>query len=255
MNILFAITESFPFVTTGGLGEVGGSLPRALNRLGFQVRVIMPKYESIPPELQDQIVTIANWRLQLGWRNLYCGLEELVYDGVHYYFIDNEDYFKREGFYGYEDDGERFAFFSKAVLESTVYMGEFKPQILHCHDWQTALIPLLLKGVYSNDPFYYDLRTVFTIHNLKYQGRYASRVFEDLLGLYGNGQAWDALEYYGGINYLKGAILTADVVTTVSPTYMLEIQNPFFGEGLENVIRERSGSLYGILNGIDTEKY
>ncbi|MDR3289359.1 MAG: glycogen synthase GlgA [Peptococcaceae bacterium] len=255
MKVLFAVSEASPFVITGGLGEVGGSLPVALSRQKAEVRVILPKYATIPQQFLEQTVPVANWRVQLGWRNLYCGLEELVYGGVHYYFIDNEFYFKREQVYGYGDDAERFAFFSKAVLESTFYMEDFKPDIIHAHDWHTALIPYLLKAEFANNPFYYDVKTVFTIHNLKYQGTFAHFVYDDILGLSGNAQAWEIIEYYGGVNFMKAAIKTADRVTTVSPTYMLEIQNAFFGETLENVIHERGDSLYGILNGIDTEKY
>ncbi len=255
MKVLFCISEAYPFGKTGGLGEVGGSLPAALNGRKTNVRVVMPKYGSIPSDVLEKARLIAAFRVQMGWRNQYCGLEELVHNGIHYYLIDNEFYFKRNELYGYGDDAERFAFFSKAVLESLVYMEGFKPDIVHCHDWHTALIPYFMKVMFTDNPLYYGIKTIFTIHNLNYQGVFPEHFFYDVLGLGENRYAWEMIEYSGGVNFMKAAIKTADIITTVSPTYAQEIKNSFNNETLEQLIRERSDELYGILNAIDTEKY
>ena len=255
MNILFAISEAYPFAKTGGLGDVGGSLPAALNEQCLDVRVIMPRYSSIPMELQEQIEHVTTFKVELSWRKLKCNLSKLVSNNVCYYFIENEYYFSRDTFYGFDDDGERFAFFSKAVLESLTKIKDFQPDIIHCNDWHTALIPLLIKENYGNNPFYFGIKTVFTIHNLKHQGVFPAKVFEDVLGLEGHVAAWDKLEFYGGINYMKAALLSADYLTTVSQTYAHEILHPYFGEQLDGVLRLRSDHLCGILNGLDIKKY
>lgn len=255
MRVLFVISEAEPYVKSGGLGDIGGSLPMALKKQGVDIRVILPKYSSIPKSLANQIRHLRSTKINLGWRKKYCGLEEMQHEGIHYYFIDNEYYFKRDKPYGYEDDAERFAFFSKGVLENLVFLEDFKPDIIHCHDWHTALIPLGVKECYSHNPFYFDLKTIFTIHNLRYQGVLPMFALGDLLGLEGNGQAKMALEYNQGINLLKGALVYADKITTVSPNYKEEIMTPYFGEGLSQMLGARKEELSGILNGIDYERY
>lgn len=255
MKVLFAIGEAAPFAKTGGLGDVGGSLPAAVNKVRGEVRVILPRFSTIPEALSRQIKPIAEFKVDLAWRRQYCGLGELKYRGVHYYFLDNEYYFKRDRLYGYEDDGERYAFFCRGVLESLIYLEEFKPELIHCHDWHTALIPVMLKEFYHGDPFYYELKTLFTIHNLKHQGIMPIYTLGDLLGLVHRERARVSLEYSGSVNLLKGALLYADALTTVSPTYAGEIQNSFYGEGMDALLRERQDRLVGILNGIDYEDY
>ncbi len=255
MKILFAVSEGEPFAKSGGLGDIGGSLPKALSKMGADVRVIMPKYGTIPENLINQINLISEFKVELGWRRQYCGLGGFQHEGIHYYFIDNEDYFKRDRLYGYEDDGERFAFFSAGVLESLVYLGGFKPELIHCNDWHTALIPLMLEERFRHDPFYFGLKTIFTIHNLQYQGVFPSFLADDLLGLGGNYRAKKALDFNQGINFLKSALIYADKITTVSPGYSQEIQTEFFGEGLWQVIKMNKGKLTGILNGIDYDQY
>jgi starch synthase len=254
MKVLFAIAEAAPFAKTGGLGDVGGSLPAALAAAKIDVRVMLPKYGFIPEELQKDCRPLTHVKVQLGWRKQECGIEELNYQGVHYYFFNNAQYFGRERLYGYEDDGERFAFFAKAVLESLTCLN-FQPDILHCHDWHTALIPLLLTENYGHHPYYYGIKTVLTIHNLKYQGQFAAAYFDDVLGLSGHKTAWEKLSFDGGINCLKAGLLAADALTTVSPTYAREIQNPYFGEKLDGILRQRHSDLHGILNGIDVSQY
>lgn len=255
MNILFAVSEAFPLAKTGGLGDVGGSLPAALKEQNIDARVIMPRYSAIPVDLQEQIEHVATFKVELSWRKIQCNLSRLHYNEVYYYLIDNEYYFNRENLYGYWDDAERFAFFSKAVLESLTKLGDFQPDIIHCNDWHTSLIPLIMKENYGNNPFYFDIRTLFTIHNLKHQGIFSAEVFEDVLGLGGHVSAWEKLEFHGGINYMKSALLSADYITTVSQTYADEILHPYFGEQLDGVLRTRIDNLCGILNGLDTQKY
>ncbi|MFA5537287.1 MAG: glycogen synthase GlgA [Bacillota bacterium] len=255
MKVLFAISEGEPFAKSGGLGDIGGSLPKALNKRGVDVRVVMPKYSTIPRNLLEKVEPISEFKVELGWRKQYCGLSQLIHEGIHYYFIDNEYYFKRDRLYGYEDDGERFAFFSAAVLESLIYPEGFKPEIIHCHDWHTALVPLMLEERFRADPFYYGLKTIFTIHNLQYQGLFSPFLADDLLGLGNNRRAREALDFNQGINFLKSALFYADKITTVSPGYSREIQTEFFGEGLWEVIKMHQGKLTGILNGIDYDSY
>ncbi|EHQ89327.1 glycogen synthase GlgA [Desulfosporosinus youngiae] len=255
MKLVFVTAEADPFAKTGGLGEVAGSLPAFLHKQGIDVRVIMPKYSSISEEFQREFKHLAHFDVQVAWRKQYCGLDELVYQGVPYYFIDNEYYFTRSQVYGEYDDAERFAFFSRAALESLIHIPGFKPDILHCHDWHTALIPLMLKEFYSREPLYYPIKTVFTIHNLKYQGIFAREVLGDILGLGMEFFQENGLEFHGAINFMKGALLYADQITTVSPTYAEEIQHPFYGESLDGMLRKRREVLTGILNGIDNEIY
>ncbi|MDR1961229.1 MAG: glycogen synthase GlgA [Gracilibacteraceae bacterium] len=255
MKVLFAIFEAEPFAKTGGLGDVGGALPAYLKKAGCQTRVIMPKYAGIPQIYKDKLRPVANFKVDVGWRRQYCGLEELDHDGIRYYFIDNEYYFGREGLYGYYDDGERVAFFGRAVLESLLMIKNFKPDVIHCNDWHTAVIPVLLREICGSLPFYYGIKSVFTIHNLKYQGVYDEGVLADLLGLYGHTAPYEKMGFDGGVNFLKGALLYSDAVTTVSPSYAQEIQHAYYGERLDAVLRMRSGSLCGILNGLDYDLY
>lgn len=255
MKLVFVTAEADPFVKTGGLGEVMGSLPTFLHKLGVDVRVIMPKYSTIAERFRAEFRQIAHFDVQVAWRKQYCGLEELIYQGVHYYFIDNEYYFSRARIYGEYDDAERFAFFSRAALESLIHIPGFKPDIIHCHDWHTALIPLMLREFYGREPLYFPIKTVFTIHNLKYQGIFPMEVLSDIVGLGMEYFTENTLEFNGSVNFMKAALLYADWITTVSPTYAEEIKNPYYGEKLDGILRKRSEFLVGILNGIDYEVY
>ncbi|MDR3600518.1 MAG: glycogen synthase GlgA [Desulfosporosinus sp.] len=255
MKIVFVIAEADPFVKTGGLGEVGGSLPAFLHKQGVDVRVIMPKYSAIAEHFRKDFKHLSHFDVPVAWRKQYCGLDELVYQGIPYYFIDNEYYFSRPSIYGEDDDAERFAFFSRAALESLIHIPGFKPDIIHCHDWHTALIPLMLKEFYCQEPLYYPIKTVFTIHNLKYQGIFSKEVLGDIVGLGMEYFTDEALEFYGAVNFMKAALLYADCITTVSPTYAQEIQSTYYGENLDGVLRKRSEFLMGILNGIDYQVY
>lgn len=253
MQIVFASAECAPFVKTGGLGDVAGSLPSALVRAGAEVIVMVPKYATIKDEYKAQMEHFADFYVSLGWRNEYCGLEKLEHDGVTYMFIDNERYFARDYPYGFFDDGERFAFFSKAITESLQHLPEgFECDILHCNDWQTALAPVFLREFYQGLPLYDRVKTVFSIHNVAFQGQFSDTVMEDILGVAHIPAAATQLRCDAcSINYMLGALHYADAITTVSPTYASEIQTPEFGEGLDGVLRERSYALQGILNGID----
>jgi starch synthase len=255
MKLVFVTAEADPFVKTGGLGEVMGSLPAFLHKQGVDVRVIMPKYSAIAERFQREFRHLAHFDVSVAWRKQYCGLDEMVYQGVHYYFIDNEYYFSRPRIYGEYDDAERFAFFSRAALESLIHIPGFKPDIIHCQDWHTALIPLMLKAFYSREPLYYPMKTVFTIHNLKHQGIFSKEILSDILGLGMEYFTEDTLEFHGAVNFMKAALLYADRVTTVSPTYAEEIKSSYYGEKLDGVLRKRSQFLMGILNGIDYEVY
>ncbi|TGE36105.1 glycogen synthase GlgA [Desulfosporosinus fructosivorans] len=255
MKLVFVTAEADPFVKTGGLGEVMGSLPAFLHTQGVDVRVIIPKYSTIAEHFQREFRHLAHFDVPVAWRKQYCGLDEMEYQGVHYYFIDNEYYFSRPRIYGEYDDAERFAFFSRAALESLIHIPGFKPDIIHCQDWHTALIPLMLKEFYSKEPLYYPIKTIFTIHNLNYQGVFSKEVLTDILGLGMEYFTENTLEFHGAINFMKAALLYADIITTVSPTYAMEIQNPYYGEKLDGLLRKRSNSLLGILNGIDYEVY
>lgn len=253
MQIVFASAECAPFVKTGGLGDVAGSLPAALVRAGAEVIVMVPKYATIKDEYKSQMQHFSDFYVSLSWRSEYCGLEKLEHDGVTYMFIDNERYFARDYPYGFFDDGERFAFFSKAITESLQHLPEgFECDILHCNDWQTALAPVFLREFYQGLPLYDRVKTVFSIHNVAFQGQFSDTVMEDILGVAHIPAAASQLRCDAcSINYMLGALRYADAITTVSPTYASEIQTPEFGEGLDGVLRERSYALQGILNGID----
>ena len=253
MQIVFASAECAPFVKTGGLGDVAGSLPAALVRAGAEVIVMVPKYATIKDEYKAQMEHFSDFYVSLGWRNEYCGLEKLERDGVTYMFVDNERYFARDYPYGFFDDGERFAFFSKAITESLQHLpAGFECDILHCNDWQTALAPVFLREFYQGLPLYDRVKTVFSIHNVAFQGQFSDTVMEDILGVAHIPAAASQLRCDAcSVNYMLGALRYADAITTVSPTYANEIQTPEFGEGLDGVLRERSYALQGILNGID----
>ncbi|PKK40268.1 Glycogen synthase, ADP-glucose transglucosylase [Clostridiaceae bacterium JG1575] len=253
MKVLFASSECHPFLKTGGLGDVAWALPRSLREWGTDVRVILPKYGTIPPSFQEKMRHVTDFTVTVGYRRQFCGVEELTMEGITYYFIDNMYYFDREGAYGYMDDGERFSFFSLAVIECMERIG-FVPDVLHCNDWHTALIPLLLPVKYSWIHAYQKIRTVLTIHNLKFQGVFPREVLGDLLGIGDSVMRDDGVEFYGQVNFLKGGINYAQAVTTVSPTYAREIRYPFYGEGLHGLMERISYKFSGILNGIDIEE-
>ncbi|MDK2902834.1 MAG: starch synthase [Clostridiales bacterium] len=253
MNVLFATSEAEPFIKTGGLADVSYALPKYLKRMGVDVRVVMPKYKNI--KLPEEGLDFVKWfMVPVGWRNQYCGVFEYDVDGVMYYLIDNEYYFLRDGCYGYYDEAERFAFFDRAVLMLLKEIN-WKADIIHCNDWQTAMVPVLHKVEYSFDPFYSDIKTVFTIHNLAYQGNFDPNILSDLFGLgqelYYNG----TLEFYGAVSFMKGGISFADEITTVSKTYAEEIQTSEYGERMDGLLRSRKDHLHGIINGIDYEIY
>ena len=255
MKILFAASECVPYVKTGGLADVVGALPRQLKKLGAEVRVILPLYRDVNVKFRSKMEHVTYFYVNLGWRRQYCGIEMLQQDGVTFYFIDNEFYYNRPAVYGWGgDEGERFAFFDKAVLEALPLI-DYKPDILHCHDWQTGLIPMLLKRQYGALPFYQGIHTVFTIHNLQYQGVFGMDYVEDLLGFGWDAYTSDKLEFFGAASFMKGGLVYADELTTVSPTYAGEIQTAYYGERLDGLLRARRDSLTGILNGIDTDDY
>ena len=252
MKILYAASEALPFAASGGLGEVAGSLPKALRKRLIGCRVVIPLYDSISQELKDSMKFITNITVPVAWRRQYCGIFEAKCDGVIYYLIDNQYYFKREGMYGHYDDAERFAFFSRAVLEIIPHIG-FKPDIIHCNDWQTALVPVYYHTMYATREGFENIKTVFTIHNIQYQGVYGYGVLNDVLGV--EERYASLLDHDGDINLMKGGIECANLVSTVSPTYAKEILDPWFSHGLDNILNQRSYKLRGILNGIDTESY
>lgn len=254
MKVLFVASECSPFIKTGGLADVIGSLPKELKRQNVDVRVVLPKYGDIPNEYKEKMVFKISFEVSLSWRKQYCGIEELSMNGITYYFIDNEYYFKRSGIYGHYDEAERFAFFNRAALDM-LYHLDYKPDVIHCHDWQSALIPLYLKEQYSKGPFYEKIKTVFTIHNLKYQGIFPPVVLGDILGLGDHYLADDKIGFYGQVNFMKAGLHYADKLTTVSRTYAWEIQFPYYGEQLDGVLRQRSHDLVGIVNGIDYDEY
>jgi starch synthase len=255
VKVLFAVSECSPFAKSGGLADVAGSLPKELLSLGTDIRVILPKYGTISENYKNRMKKIGELTVPVGWRNQYCGIEELKENGVTYYFIDNEYYFKRENLYGYYDDGERFAYFNKAVLEVLTQL-DFFPDVLHCHDWHTAMIPYLLRTKYYKRVGYGLIRTVFTIHNLQFQGIFPREVLKDFFDIDDQTSFQpNHLEFYGNINFMKGALVAADKITTVSSTYKEEIQTAEYGEKLQGLLREREEDLIGILNGIDDEFY
>lgn len=252
MKVLFAASEAMPFVKSGGLGDVAGALPKELQKLGVDIRVIIPFYSNIPKHFRQEAKLLLVASVPLGWRNQYCGIFQTTQNGIPYYLLDNEYYFKREGNYGQFDDGERFAFFSRACLEVLHYI-DFIPDIIHCNDWHTGLIPVFLKVFYKDNIKYSNIKTIFTIHNIEYQGIYGKETFLDVFGM----KESDAhlLEYNHNINIMKGAIQTADRVTTVSKTYAQEIKDPYFANGLEHILSDNAFKLTGIVNGIDTDLY
>ena len=252
MKVLFATSEAKPFAASGGLGDVAGSLPHALRVRLIGCRVVLPLYESVPQELRDSMTFLTSFSVPVAWRRQYCGVFEAKYNGVIYYLLDNQYYFKRPGLYGHYDDAERFAFFARAVLEMLQYI-DFKPDILHCNDWQTALIPTYYTLFYGDREGYENIRTIFTIHNIQYQGKYGMEILEDVFGI--PQSAKSIVEQDGCVNLMKGAIETANKVTTVSPTYAQEILDPWFSHGLDPILRMREWKLTGILNGIDTDLY
>jgi starch synthase len=252
-KVLFVTSEAVPFVKTGGLADVTGSLPVELTKSGLDVRVILPKYGDIPGHYKDEMEQVGQTTIHLGWRQQFLGIEKLVDRGITYYFIDNEYYFKRKGIYGFFDDAERYAYFCRAVLESIPFL-DFVPDVLHCHDWHSGLISLYLKEQYAHLPLYSSMKTVFTIHNLRYQGIFPPEIME-FLELGPEYLADDKLEFFGNVNYMKAALVYSDVLTTVSPSYAGEIQQPQRGEKLDGLLTVRQANLVGIINGIDQESY
>ena len=246
MNVLFCASEATPFAKSGGLGDVAGALPKALVKDGVDCRVVLPLYGDL--KFRDELNYVTNFSVPVGWRSQYCGLFTAVRDGVTFYFLDNEYYFKRSGLYGFYDDGERFAFFSRACLEMLFYT-DFVPDVINCNDWQTALTSVYLNLYYRHLDKFSRIKTVFTIHNIQYQGKYGLDILEDTCGI-GNRDA-HILEYDGCANFMKGAIETADKISTVSPTYAQEILDPWFSHGLDGLLRQKQYKLCGILNGID----
>ncbi|NOU89778.1 glycogen synthase GlgA [Paenibacillus sp. LMG 31460] len=254
MKVLFAASEAVPFIKTGGLADVIGSLPKELTRQGLDVRVILPKYGDIPAVYREAMTKVATFDVYIGWRKQYIGIEMLQHEGVTFYFVDNEFYFKRPGIYGYGDEAERFGFFCRGIIEALPLL-DFQPDVIHCHDWQTGMIPVLLKAHYQHLPFYSEMKTMSTVHNLKYQGVFDQSLLKDLFGLSDDHFTGTALELHGGASFLKGGLLYSDRITTVSQTYAEEIQTPFYGEFLDSLLRHRKDQLTGIVNGIDYDVF
>ena len=252
MKVLYATSEAKPFAASGGLADVAGSLPKALRVRLVGCRVVLPLYESVPQELRETMTFLTSFSVPFAWRRQYCGVFEAKHNGVIYYLLDNQYYFKRAGLYGHYDDAERFAFFARAVIEMIRYI-DFKPDIIHANDWQSALIPVYYSLFYAGQEGYEDIKTVFTIHNIQYQGKYGMEILEDVFGI--PQSARPIVEQDGCVNLMKGAIETADRVTTVSPTYAGEILDPWYSHGLDPILRLREWKLSGILNGIDTDEY
>ena len=252
MKVLFAASEALPFAMSGGLADVAGALPKALRHRLIGCRVIMPLYSTISEELKSKLKFVCHITVPVSWRRQYCGVFEAHMNGVIYYLIDNQYYFKRDGLYGYYDDAERYAFFSRAVLEVIPYIG-FTPDIIHCNDWQTAMIPVYLNEMYKADERFRNIKTVFTIHNIQYQGKYGMELYGDVLGLPEGRES--IVEYDSCVNLMKGAIQCADKVTTVSPTYAKEILSPYYSHGLDKILKQFTYKLTGIVNGIDTDVY
>lgn len=255
MKIMFAASECVPFVKTGGLADVIGALPQQLREKGEEVCVVMPLYKKYMHAYREQLRHKMYFYLNLGWRRQYCGIEELVKDGIRYIFLDNEYYFGRDSVYGYsQDECERFAFFCRAVLEALPHL-DFKPDVIHCHDWQTGMIPVLLRRQYGSIDLYRGIRTVYTIHNLRYQGLFGIGEMKELFGLEDSMFTAGELEFYGGASFMKGGLLYADAITTVSPNYANEIRTAYYGEQLDGVINARANDLYGVINGLDMDAY
>lgn len=252
MKVLFVTSEAQPFAASGGLADVAGSLPQALRQRLIGCRIVMPLYEEISQEWRDKMRFLTSFSVPVSWRHQYCGVFEARWNGVVYYFLDNEYYFKRKGLYGHYDDAERFAFFSRAVLEMLPFV-DFKPDIIHCNDWQTALVPTYYNIFYAKNGWYSGIKHIFTIHNIQYQGKYGSELYQDVVGI--PQHARSVLDCDGCINYMKGAIESANRVTTVSPSYAWEIRDPWFSYGLDPILNARAWKIRGILNGIDTDSY
>ncbi len=252
MKVLYVASEAVPFAASGGLADVAGSLPKAMRTRLIGCRVVLPLYENVPQELRDKMTFLTSLSVPVAWRRQYCGVFEAKHNGVIYYLLDNQYYFKRQGMYGHYDDAERFAFFSRAALEMLPHIG-FKPDVIHANDWQSALVPLYYSLFYANREGFEGIKTVLTIHNIQYQGKYGMELMEDVLGI--PQDARQLVEFDGCVNYMKAGIEAADRVTTVSPTYANEILDPWFSWGLDPILRARQWKLQGILNGIDTEGY
>ena len=254
MKVLYVASEAVPFCKTGGLADVAGTLPKALKEAGVDVRVIMPKFGAISEKYRNEMEHVYDGNVYVSWRSKYVGIDKYELDGVTYYFVDNQEYFNRDGFYGYDDDAERFSFFCRAILNSLEAM-DFWPDVINANDWHAALVPVLLKLEHQGDERYAGIKTIFTIHNLKYQGVFPKTVMDDVLGLdwqyFNNGD----LEFYDAVNFMKGGIIYADYVSTVSKTYAQEIQYEYFGEHLDGLLRKRRDDLYGIVNGIDYDTF
>ena len=254
MRVLFAASEAHPFIKTGGLGDVMGALPKSLAKLGVDVRVVIPKYKNIKDELKQKLQFVKWFTVSVGWRNQYCGIFQYQYKGVIYYFIDNEYYFNRDGLYGYFDDGERFAFFNRAVLEF-IKQIDWQPDLINCNDWQTGMVPVLLNLEYKKDEFYSKIKTVFSIHNLLFKGSFSPKVLPELFGYDYMPLVNGSVELDGSVSFLKGGLNYCDQITTVSNTYAEEIKTPQYGEGLDGFLRSKSYYLMGIVNGIDYEEF
>ena len=254
MNILFAASEVAPFIKTGGLADVAGSLPQKLADMGHDVKVILPLYEGVGQQYREKMRFLFHWSCRLAWRTPYCGLFELREGNISYLFVDNEYYFKRAEIYGHYDDGERFAFFSRAVIETPAHL-DWHPDVIHCNDWETALVPIYLLEERERIWQLRGTKSVYTIHNIEYQGRYGDQIIQDLLGLHPGYMNEHMLAFHGDVNLMKGAIYAADYVTTVSPTYADELQYPFYAHGLEGVVADNRWKMRGILNGLDVGLY
>lgn len=252
MKVLYAASEAYPFAMSGGLADVAGALPKALRRRLIGCRVVLPLYSSIKEEFKQEMRFITSITVPVSWRRQYCGIFEAKRDGVIFYFIDNQYYFKRDGLYGHYDDAERFAFFSRAVLEILPHI-DFKPDVIHCNDWQTALVPVYLNSYYRDNDFYRDIKTLFTVHNIQYQGKYGYEILGDVLGIPRNDE--HVLDFDGCVNFMKGAFEASDKISTVSPTYAHEIMDSYYAHGLDGVLSHMSHKLTGIVNGIDCDVY
>lgn len=252
MRILYAASEALPYAASGGLADVAGSLPAAINRAGHDCRTVLPLYKSVKKELREKLQFLCNFTVDVGWRKQYCGIFQGEAGGVTYYLIDNEYYFGRDGLYGFYDDCERFVFFSRAILEMLKHI-DFMPQIINCNDWQTALVPIYYEVFYKYQYGYENIKTVFTIHNIQYQGKYGMDILNDVMGI--PMYHTRLLEYDGSINMMKGALETADKITTVSPSYAWEILDPWYSYSLDRALANKQYKLCGFLNGIDTNLY
>lgn len=255
MKILFVASEAYPFIKTGGLGDVAYALPKALRKIGLDARVIIPKFSEIHKKYKDKMLTLATFNVPVGWRNQFGGLQYLEQDGIPFYFLDNEFYFKRSMPYGFYDDGERFAFFCRGVLEAVNHMIDFTPDIIHLNDWHTGMIAPIMKEHYKENPRFYNIKTVFTIHNLQYQGVFSKEILSDLFCFSETYYSENKLKYFDGISFIKGGLNFSDKITTVSKSYAEEIKTPFYGEGLHGLLQVRGDDISGIVNGIDTNLF